>query len=175
MQEPVQLRRGDISDLPALEPLWVSVHHHHAASMPGLAPYVDDATTWAERSGLYRELLVKAGTVLVLAEEEGAAIGYGLAHVMPASGTWAADTWATGPRIGEIESLAVLPDRRGSGIGTRLLDALETALAAAGVEDLLLGALPGNAAAIRLYERHGFQPTWLYLSRFAGRRAGASP
>jgi hypothetical protein len=29
--------------------------------------------------------------------------------------------------------------------------------------------LPGNAGAIRLYERRGFRPTWLYLSRFAGR------
>ncbi len=32
-----------------------------------------------------------------------------------------------------------------------------------------LGALPGNTAAIRLYQRHGFHPTWSYLSRFAGR------
>jgi ribosomal protein S18 acetylase RimI-like enzyme len=170
----VRLRRGGLDDLPALEPLWVSVHHHHAASMPELAPYVDDATTWAERSALYRELLGKPGTILFLAEEEGAAIGYGLAHVMPAAGTWAADTWATGPWIGEIESLAVLPERRGGGIGTRLLDALETALADAGIEDLVLGALPGNAAAVRLYERRGYQPTWLYLSRFAGRRRGGS-
>jgi ribosomal protein S18 acetylase RimI-like enzyme len=29
--------------------------------------------------------------------------------------------------------------------------------------------LPGNAAAIRLYERRGYRPTWLYLSRFDGR------
>jgi len=25
-------------------------------------------------------------------------------------------------------------------------------------------------AAIRLYRRHGYRPTWTYLSRFAGRR-----
>ena len=37
---------------PRLEPLWVSVHHQHQASMPELAPYVSDETTWrdAERS-----------------------------------------------------------------------------------------------------------------------------
>jgi ribosomal protein S18 acetylase RimI-like enzyme len=33
----------------------------------------------------------------------------------------------------------------------------------------VLGVLPGNVDAIRLYERRGFRPTWLYLSRFAGR------
>jgi hypothetical protein len=40
---------------------------------------------------------------------------------------------------------------------------------ASGVEDLILGALPGNTDAIRLYERRGYQPTWLYLSRLTGR------
>jgi hypothetical protein len=37
------------------------------------------------------------------------------------------------------------------------------------VDDLVLGALAGNADDIRLYERHGYQPTWLYLSRFSKR------
>ena len=38
-----------------------------------------------------------------------------------------------------------------------------------GVKDLVLGALPGNTDAIRLYERRGYRPTWLYLSRLEGR------
>ena len=38
-----------------------------------------------------------------------------------------------------------------------------------GVVDQVIGVLPGNVDAIRLYERRGFRPTWLYLSRFAGR------
>jgi hypothetical protein len=33
----------------------------------------------------------------------------------------------------------------------------------------LLGALPGNTDAIRLYERLGYQPTWLNVSRLKGR------
>ena len=79
------------------------------------------------------------------------------------------DTWQTGARIGEIESLNVLPEYRGSGLGSVLLDRLETHRRARGAQDLILGALPGNADAIRLYERRGYQPTWLYLSRFEGR------
>jgi ribosomal protein S18 acetylase RimI-like enzyme len=164
----VELTRGAAADLPALEPLWVSVHHRHAESMPELAPYVDDATTWSERRKLYEALLAKPGTVLLLARGGDALIGYGLAHVMPAGDTWVADTWPTGERIGEIESLAVLPSHRNQGIGQRLLDGLEQALAGDGVTDLILGVLPGNTDAIRLYERRGYRPTWLYLSRLSG-------
>jgi ribosomal protein S18 acetylase RimI-like enzyme len=168
MTEPT-LRRGSRADLPGLEPLWVSVHHRHAEAMPELAPYVSDAQTWAVRGALYEELLAKPDTVLLLAEADAALIGYGLAHVMAVGDTWLPDTWATGARIGEIESLAVLPEYRGRGVGTRLLDALERELEADGVRDLVLGVLPGNAAAIRLYERHGYRSTWTYLSRLAGR------
>jgi ribosomal protein S18 acetylase RimI-like enzyme len=169
MTSQVEFRRGSLADLPLLEPLWVSVHHHHAEAMPDLAPYVDDRQTWAVRSQLYAELLAKPDTVLLLASADGAVIGYGLAHVSPASDTWVADTWQTGDRVGEIESLAVQPGYRGQGIGSRLLTALSAELATAGVRDLVLGVLPGNEAAIRLYQRQGFRPTWTYLSRFTGR------
>jgi ribosomal protein S18 acetylase RimI-like enzyme len=170
--ERVRVRAGGPGDLDILEPLWVAVHHQHSATMPELAPYVDDATTWAERRALYAELLAKPDTVLLVAEDDGgAAVGYGLAHVMERDSTWLADTWVTGARVGEIESLSVLPAHRGAGLGTALLDELEAALAARGVTDLILGVLPGNSAALRLYERRGWQPTWLYLSRFDGRHA----
>jgi ribosomal protein S18 acetylase RimI-like enzyme len=88
---------------------------------------------------------------------------------MPVDETWIPDTWETGSRIGEIESLSVLPQYRGSGLGSELLSRLEEHLNTIGVKDLILGALPGNTDAIRLYERRGYQPTWLYLSRLAGR------
>ena len=112
------IRRGGAEDLDRLEPLWVSVHHRHVESMPELAPYVDDATTWAVRRALYAELLAKPDTVLLLAFAGETLVGYGMAHVMSAAKSWAADTWVTGPRIGEIESMAVLPEHRGRRLGT---------------------------------------------------------
>jgi ribosomal protein S18 acetylase RimI-like enzyme len=163
------IERGGPDDLESLGPLWVAVHHHHAESMPELAPYVTDEETWAARRELYAELLAKPDTILLLAREGGELVGYGLAHVLALADTWVADTWVTGERVGEIESLAVLPEHRGGGLGTRLLERLEAELAQDGVTDLVLGVLPGNEAAIRLYERRGYRPTWLYLSRFDGR------
>jgi ribosomal protein S18 acetylase RimI-like enzyme len=167
--EAVEIERGAAADLDSLGPLWIAVHRRHAESMPELAPYVTDEQSWAARRELYAELLAKPDTILLLARAGGALIGYGLAHVMPARDTWVADTWVTGQRVGEIESLAVMPEHRGAGIGTRLLERLERELEQDGVRDLVLGVLPGNAAAIRLYERRGYRPTWLYLSRFDGR------
>jgi ribosomal protein S18 acetylase RimI-like enzyme len=82
------------------------------------------------------------------------------------------DTWVTGERIGEIESLSVAAAHRGRGLGDCLLRALEAHLEAQGVSDLILGLLPGNTGALRLYERHGYRPTWTYLSRFRGRSPG---
>ncbi|HEX2286485.1 MAG TPA: GNAT family N-acetyltransferase [Mycobacterium sp.] len=157
------------TDLDVVEPLWVAVHHQHAQTMPELAPYVSDAQTWSVRRTLYEELLTKPDTLLLLASVDDAAVGYGLAHVLPVDETWIPDTWVTGSRIGEIESLSVLPQFRGSGLGSELLRRLENHLYGLGVEDLILGALPGNLDAIRLYERSGYKPTWLYLSRFGGR------
>ena len=94
------------------------------------------------------------------------------ATALPTSCRWTtagSRTPGNWPRIGEIESLSVLPQYRGNGLGAELLDRLERHLHDIGVKDLVLGALPGNTDAIRLYERRGYQPTWLYLSRSQGR------
>jgi ribosomal protein S18 acetylase RimI-like enzyme len=165
----VVIERSREADPSPLRDLWVAIHRRHVQSMPELAPYVDDDTSWEERGALYAGLLAKPDTVLLLARDSGRLVGYGLAHVIDVARSWVADTWQTEPRMGEIESVGVLPDYRNRGIGSRLLDRLEAELSAEGVDDLMLGVLAGNAAAIRLYERRGFRPTWLYMSRWSGR------
>ena len=165
-----RLRTGGVADLDLVEPLWVAVHHRHAETMPELAPYVGDDETWRIRRTLYEELLAKPDTLLLIAELDDSVIGYGLAHILPTDETWIPDTWSTGARIGEIESLSVLTQYRGVGIGSELLRRLEEHLNQRGVDDLILGVLAGNQDAIRLYERRGYLPTWLYMSRFGGRQ-----
>jgi ribosomal protein S18 acetylase RimI-like enzyme len=164
----VEIVRGSAADIPRLEPLWVAVHHVHQESMPELGPYVDDTTTWAYHRDLYAELLAHQDSILLLVLVDGELAGYGLACVHDVETTWIPDTWVTGPRIGEVESLSIAEGFRGTGIGSRLLDELEAFLREVGAEDIIIGALPGNPA-VRLYERRGYTPTWLYLSKFAGR------
>jgi GNAT superfamily N-acetyltransferase len=164
----VEIARGSAADIPRLEPLWVAVHHVHQESMPELAPYVDDTTTWAFHGRMYAELLAKPDSILLLVLVGGELAGYGLACVHDVDDTWIPDTWVTGSRIGEVESLSVSAAHRGAGIGSQLLDALEQHLRDVGAEDIIIGALPGNPA-VGLYERRGYKPTWLYLSKFRGR------
>ena len=160
---------GGVADLDRLEPLWLAVHRRHQAAMPELAPYVSDAESWRERRALYQRLFATYEPILLLVRDGDRPVGYGLAYAMPAADGWLADTWVTGERVGEIESLGVLPEYRGRGLGTRLLRELEDRLREQGVTDLVLGVLPGNTDARRLYERLGYRPTWLYLSRLEGR------
>ena len=53
--------------------------------------------------------------------------------------------------------LAVLPDARGNGLGTLLLQAVKGWAKAYGADYLELDALSNNQGAIRLYEREGFR------------------
>jgi ribosomal protein S18 acetylase RimI-like enzyme len=165
----IEIVKGTAADIPRLEALWVAVHHVHAASMPELAPYVSDAETWAELRRHYDAIFAKPDTELLLALDGGELVGYALSHVLAVHETFIPDTWRTGERIGELESLSVLPSHRGKGIGSALLDAVDASFEARGIRDVIVGAVAGNEGALRLYQRRGFRPTWLYLSRFEGR------
>jgi hypothetical protein len=116
MATPWRLQIGGADDLDLLEPLWVAVHHRHREAMPELAPYVSDAETWRARRSLYEQLIDKPDTLLLIAFVGDNAVGYGLTHVLPVADSWIEDTWVTGERVGEIESLSVLPEYRGSGL-----------------------------------------------------------
>ncbi|MEV6697330.1 GNAT family N-acetyltransferase [Streptomyces sp. NPDC051453] len=83
------------------------------------------------------------------------------------------DTWVTGDRIAELQTLAVLPAERGHGIGTLLLDLVDAELDRMGVADLLIGTLAANTGAQRLYERRGLRPVLVYYARFGA--DGAKP
>jgi ribosomal protein S18 acetylase RimI-like enzyme len=164
-----EIREGTAADVDRLEELWVAVHHTHMDAMPELAPYVSDARTWELLREHYVHLFERPDTLLALAFVGEELAGYTIGAIHPVQGSWVPDTWETGPRYGEVESIGVAPAHRGAGIGGALLDRLDAHFAQHGVEDVVIGALAGNAAAIRLYERRGFRPTWLYLSRFKGR------
>jgi ribosomal protein S18 acetylase RimI-like enzyme len=165
----VEITRGTAADIPRLEPLWVAVHHQHQTSMPELAPYVSDEETWRVRRALYEELFRKPDTFLLLASLGDRLVGYALVHGDPVAESFIDDTWETTDRVAELESISVLPEHRGAGIGSALIEEVHRELDAMGVEDVIIGALPGNEGAIRLYERFGYRPTWLYLSKFRGR------
>jgi [ribosomal protein S18]-alanine N-acetyltransferase len=55
-----------------------------------------------------------------------------------------------------IPTIEVLPERRGTGIASALLDRIERSARDAGARAITLHVDTENAAAIRLYEAHGY-------------------
>ena len=155
--------------LDRLRPLWLALHHHHqAVGGERLGPYVDDDASWSARRELYAGFLADGGFA-VLAEDGDALVGYAMVAVKTSAETELDDTWVSGDRVADIETLVVLPEARGGGVGSALLDAVDDELAARGIEDVLIAAFVTNVDAIRLYERRGFRPASLYMIRLAGR------
>jgi ribosomal-protein-alanine N-acetyltransferase len=60
-----------------------------------------------------------------------------------------------------INNLAVLPELRGRGLGTQLLDAIVREAAHLGAESVTLEVRASNLPALRLYEKAAFERTGL--------------
>jgi ribosomal protein S18 acetylase RimI-like enzyme len=147
--------------VPDLEPLTRSLHRFHVTvdpQIPGIPPRDEDGW-WQIRSDRYREWLAEPGSFLLIAEDEGGrAIGYALVAIRGAD-----DSHLTGPRFAELESLAVLEEERGKGIGTALMREVYGRVRERGIEEMVIGVLATNDRVKAFYEREGFKP-WVILT-----------
>jgi ribosomal protein S18 acetylase RimI-like enzyme len=104
-----------------------------------LRPFLDRDAQLAE----LREKLAEPGTLLVVAEDSSGDIsGFALAYVDDEPEPW-------------LESLHVLRELRGFGIGTLLMRCTAELVIARGHSSMRLGVISGNVAAGRFYERLG--------------------
>ena len=163
---------GTAADIERLRPLWLALHHIHQAAGPELAPHVDDDTSWSRRRALYEHCLTSPDAFLLLVRRDGDLIGYVVVAVEPDGDILWSDTWQVGEKVAELETMFLVPEERGRGLGGILLDIVEAELEARGIVDLVIGAVPGNREALRFYERRGFRPAWTIVTRFAARTAG---
>jgi ribosomal protein S18 acetylase RimI-like enzyme len=166
MDNAIVIDRGGVDDVPALRDLWLELHHHHAEVAPQTGEFVDDETSWRVRSASYREWLADPRSFVLLARAGDRLVGYALVRVMEA-GPDLADSWRVPETVAEIETMLVTVDARGAGLGNRLLDAIDAELERQGITEVIVGLMPGNDGAQRLYERRGFQRRWLVLARGA--------
>ena len=86
------------------------------------------------------------------------AIGYAMVKIEDVDAVW-----YTGKLQSELESLSVLPEERGSGLGGRLMDAVNERLAELGVNDMVIGVDSINERALRFYEARGFKVGFLLM------------
>ena len=160
----VEIERGSASDVDELRELWLELHHHHQEVAPHSGAFADDESSWEVRSSEYREWLADPRSFLLLARADGRLVGYSVVRVMDSTPDMN-DAWRVPDVVAEIETMSVSADYRGAGIGTRLLDEIDAELERQGVTELVVGLMPGNDGAQRLYERRGFQKRWLVLAR----------
>jgi GNAT superfamily N-acetyltransferase len=149
-----------------LAPLWRVLYEHHCA----LAPHLRDREVpferaWETRRGLDREWLrAEPHSFVLAAQDAGRLIGYAFVRVRSGHGVAAA--WSASHPLAELVTLVVVPDARGRGVGSMLLDAVEARLRELGVEDMAIAVLTTNAHAARLYERRGAVP---FVTQFVQR------
>jgi len=151
--ERIVIVRGGPERIPDLQPLWQSLHEHHAAIAPHLTevgPVRSPEESWHVRRRLYMEWLSEPDAFVLIAEDASRPIAYALVHMRGEE-----ETWASGDRIAELETLTVLPAYRNRGIGRTLIDAVYDELRRIGVAQLGVSVIASNDDAIHFYERLG--------------------
>jgi ribosomal protein S18 acetylase RimI-like enzyme len=119
-----------------------------------------EADSWAVRRELYEEWLGDPDAFVLIAESDGGPVGYAMVQLRGPE-----ETWATGDRVAELETLAVLPEHRGKGIGSALVERMHEELRRLGVDHFVVSVIASNADAVRFYERLGLTR---FLVTFAG-------
>lgn len=160
----VVIERGSIDDVTELRELWLELHHHHQRVAPRSGEFAADETSWRVRSASYREWLGDPRSFLLLARSGDRIVGYAVVRIME-SGPELRDSWRVPQVIAEIETMLVSAEFRGAGLGSHLLDEIDAELERQGIAEVIVGVMPGNDGAQRLYEQRGFKRRWLVLAR----------
>jgi ribosomal protein S18 acetylase RimI-like enzyme len=139
---PVAIRDATVADLPRVAEIKVRNWGETYSSLVDsdvLAPFLD---VDRQLDGL-RKSFGQPGTLLLVAlDQTGTISGFALTYLDREPDPW-------------LESLHVVSEARGGGVGTRLMRATADRLLDAGYRTLRLGVVTGNAGAARLYERLG--------------------
>ena len=110
-----------------------------------------------------RRLLESADSAAWMAEEDGRIAGFAVADC---------DRRDEAGQFAYIETIEVLPDMRGRGIGNELLRRVEESAREKGAGAIWLHVESQNAGAIRLYEAHGYMCEGRRDNYYARGRAG---
>jgi ribosomal protein S18 acetylase RimI-like enzyme len=113
-----------------------------------LPPDVIDESVerWYDAAGLADEVS-RDDAVLLVAVEGDEVVGFAQSYVVSQREV-----------VGDVDWLHVLPTRRGEGIGTELLTAVETALRDRDVDRVEAQVLEANDEGVAFYEGYGFEP-----------------
>jgi len=165
VHQDVTVAQAGVEAVDELRLLFLALHRHHR-SVTDL-PLAADDEAWRARRATYVAWFAEGRALLFVASAGEAPVGYALV-------VWhegADDTFPLAPRYAELYSLSVAEGARGAGVGGRLLDAVDEALAGEGDPPLVIAVTAGNTDALRFYARRGLVPGEVLLYRFRAARA----
>ncbi len=134
-----QIATATLEDIPQLCGLLALLFNQELEFSPESARQVAGLRQIIERP--------ESGRILVLREDETL---LGMANLLFTVST------ARGGRVAILDDFVVLPERRGGGVGSALLQAARALAEAEGCSRITLQTDASNDAAMRLYQRHGF-------------------
>ena len=146
--------RTDVESLGELGELMVVTHFAFDAKR-----FIAPSPQTAQRYGEFLvSQLARTDVVLIVAEKDGAVIGYVYA------GLEGFDYMALRGPAGALYDIVVDPAHRAAGVGHQLLDAALTWLASRGAPRVVLSTAEQNEPAQRLFARAGFRPTMIEMT-----------
>ena len=149
----MRIEQPDVSDADRLADLWVALAADQRAYGSYLLPEENRETI---RESVARHVIT--GGLFVARDEEtddGTAGGgdiVGFVMFGPETGAYEQDV-----RKGVVQNIYVDPERRGEGVGGRLLAAAEDAMREDGAETIVLDVMARNERAREFYRRHGYR------------------
>jgi GNAT superfamily N-acetyltransferase len=153
----IEITRGRDELLDEIRPLWLALRDHHHGVAPDFGPVRADDDSWARRRAQYERWLADERSFFLLARSDGDTVGYAFVRTEPVeSPTWQKDGVGC-----VLETLSLLPDARGSGLGAQLVELVREEVARQGYRQLTLTAVASNLRSIAFYEREGFTPAFL--------------
>ncbi|HVV28642.1 MAG TPA: GNAT family N-acetyltransferase [Rhizomicrobium sp.] len=146
-------------DEPAILSFIRGLQEHEAAFEPNRRNDPDFAADhWRDA----QERCAERHGIMLIAEEEGRALGWVFAH--EAHG----ELFIAEPerRHGFLAEIFVLPEARGKGLGRRLIEGVEAWSRERGHKLVTIAVLAQNARAIRAYQASGYTPYTTTLRRY---------
>jgi ribosomal protein S18 acetylase RimI-like enzyme len=141
------------ADVALLRDAVVDFHEHQTTLVPDWGgPARSSEEAWAGfESGFARWIGERQG-FCIAARREDRVVGFVLCTAEEGD-----VDWDTGDPMGYIDTLGVVADERGRGIGSQLIERSIARFRELGFKSFMIEALPENEGAIRLYQRYAPQ------------------
>lgn len=151
----MEVVRGGFDRIADLEPLYRELHDHHVTVLPRLAGLAARTATesWTRRRARYEAWLSGPDAFVLVAEQRESPIGFVVVTMAPGY-----QAWASQDRVGEVRDLVVAATSRAQGVGTALMDAVESHLVRLGIREYRVTAISANENALRFYASRGMTP-----------------